>query len=122
MRAWDYGKRVCLVEKNKLGGAGVHHGALSSKTYWELSRDYLNARREDRGFHAQALHVELAQVTECVRTAVDEKTRQLHTQLRAHANPDDGMEAASLCSRVPHVSSTPPESRSTTSTARPGAR
>lgn len=37
MRAIDYGKRVALVEKNKVGGAGIYDGALSSKTLWELS-------------------------------------------------------------------------------------
>jgi dihydrolipoamide dehydrogenase len=37
MRAIDYGKRVCLIEKNKVGGAGVYNGALSSKTLWEIA-------------------------------------------------------------------------------------
>lgn len=37
MRAIDYGKRVILIEKNKVGGAGIYDGALSSKTLWELS-------------------------------------------------------------------------------------
>jgi len=37
MRAIDFGKRVCLIEKDKVGGAGVYNGALSSKTLWELS-------------------------------------------------------------------------------------
>jgi dihydrolipoamide dehydrogenase len=37
MRAIDYGKRVCLIEKDKVGGAGVYNGALSSKTLWEIS-------------------------------------------------------------------------------------
>lgn len=32
MRAIDFGKRVCLIEAKKVGGAGVYHGALSSKT------------------------------------------------------------------------------------------
>jgi dihydrolipoamide dehydrogenase len=31
MRASDFGKKVCIVEKNRLGGAGLHDGALSSK-------------------------------------------------------------------------------------------
>ena len=35
MRAVDFGKRVLLIEKDKLGGAGLHNGALSSKTFWE---------------------------------------------------------------------------------------
>ena len=37
MRAIDYGKRVCLIEKDKVGGAGVYNGALSSKTLWEIA-------------------------------------------------------------------------------------
>ena len=39
MRAVDFKKRVLLVEKEKIGGAGIHNGALSSKTWWELSRE-----------------------------------------------------------------------------------
>jgi dihydrolipoamide dehydrogenase len=38
MRAIDYGKKVILIEKNKIGGAGVYNGALASKTLWELSQ------------------------------------------------------------------------------------
>jgi dihydrolipoamide dehydrogenase len=37
MRGIDYGKTVCLIEKDRVGGAGVYNGALSSKTLWELS-------------------------------------------------------------------------------------
>ena len=37
MRAIDFGKKVCLIEKDKIGGAGLFAGALSSKTMWELS-------------------------------------------------------------------------------------
>ncbi len=32
MRALDFRKRVLLVERGKVGGAGVTNGALSSKT------------------------------------------------------------------------------------------
>ncbi len=38
MRAVDFGKRVVLIEKNKIGGAGLYAGALASKTLWELSQ------------------------------------------------------------------------------------
>lgn len=38
MRAIDFGKHVCLIEKERVGGAGVYNGALSSKTLWELSQ------------------------------------------------------------------------------------
>ena len=38
MRAVDFDKSVVLIEKDKLGGAGIYNGALTSKTMWELSR------------------------------------------------------------------------------------
>ena len=37
MRGIDFGKKVCLIEKKRIGGAGVYDGALTSKTLWELS-------------------------------------------------------------------------------------
>lgn len=37
MRGIDFGKKVCLIEKERVGGAGVYNGALSSKTLWEIS-------------------------------------------------------------------------------------
>jgi len=37
MRGLDFGKTVCLIERNKVGGAGVFNGALSSKTMWEVA-------------------------------------------------------------------------------------
>ena len=39
MRALDFKKKVLLIEKSRVGGAGVTNGALSSKTWWELSRE-----------------------------------------------------------------------------------
>lgn len=37
MRGIDFGKKVCLIERSRVGGSGVYNGALSSKTLWELS-------------------------------------------------------------------------------------
>lgn len=37
MRAIDFGKKVLLVERDKVGGAGLYNGALSSKTMWDFS-------------------------------------------------------------------------------------
>jgi len=45
MRSIDFGKRVCLIEKSRVGGAGVYHGALSSKTLWELSQRVRNVNQ-----------------------------------------------------------------------------
>ena len=40
MRAIDFGKKVILIEKDKIGGAGLYNGALTSKTMWELSQKF----------------------------------------------------------------------------------
>lgn len=37
MRGIDFGKKVCLIERDKVGGAGVYNGTLSSKTLWEIA-------------------------------------------------------------------------------------
>ena len=37
MRGIDFEKKVCLIEMDKVGGAGIYNGALSSKTLWELA-------------------------------------------------------------------------------------
>ncbi|MEQ9427021.1 MAG: NAD(P)/FAD-dependent oxidoreductase [Cyclobacteriaceae bacterium] len=51
MRAIDFKKKVLLVEKKQLGGAGIHHGALSSKTWWELSREFYQIRLQSRNYN-----------------------------------------------------------------------
>ena len=90
MRAWDYGKRVCLVEKGSLGGAGVHNGALSSKTLWELSCDFRRALRRDRGFVAETVRVDYTKVCHAVETAIAERVEQMSHQLRALESPVPG--------------------------------
>lgn len=87
MRCWDFGRRVCLVEKGPLGGAGVFNGALSSKTFWELSRDYRNARRLDRGYWARDIEVSFSRVHSVVDEACNTKAQQMGRQLDALAHP-----------------------------------
>ena len=70
MRAWDFGKQVCIVEKGPLGGSGVHNGALSSKTLWELSRNYINACRRDRDYIAEHVEIDFPHVVNCVYRAI----------------------------------------------------
>jgi dihydrolipoamide dehydrogenase len=42
VRAHDFGKKCCVIERKRLGGAGLHNGALSSKTMYHLSTEYQN--------------------------------------------------------------------------------
>ncbi len=81
MRAHDLGKRVLVIEKGKIGGAGIHAGALSSKTMWHLSNDYANACRTDRGYHARDIEVSYRAVMDTVRSAVREREVTLTRQL-----------------------------------------
>jgi dihydrolipoamide dehydrogenase len=46
MRAIDFGKKVLLVEKEKVGGAGLYNGALWSKTMWEYSMRIQQVRKD----------------------------------------------------------------------------
>lgn len=80
MRGLDFGKKVVLIEKKHLGGAGIHHGALSSKTFWELSQDVINAQRTDRGFHIQGFSLSYTEIVKAVEDAVCEKRQQLYDQ------------------------------------------
>lgn len=38
MRGIDLGKRVLLVERDRIGGTGIYNGALTSKTLWEIAQ------------------------------------------------------------------------------------
>ncbi|MBL0196204.1 MAG: NAD(P)/FAD-dependent oxidoreductase [Myxococcales bacterium] len=88
MRAHDLGKRVLLVEKGRVGGAGLHAGALSSKTMWHLSNDYAGACRTDRGYRARDVEVSYRAVMGSVRAAVREREELLTRQLAGLATPD----------------------------------
>ncbi|MDB4946593.1 MAG: Dihydrolipoamide dehydrogenase [Labilithrix sp.] len=88
MRAHDLGKRVVMIERGQVGGAGIHAGALSSKTMWHLSNDYACAARSDRGYRAVGnVEVSYPDVIASVRAAVAERRSLLERQLAHLANP-----------------------------------
>ncbi len=39
MRAVDFDKTVLLVERDRIGGAGIYDGALSSKTFGKYQKN-----------------------------------------------------------------------------------
>jgi dihydrolipoamide dehydrogenase len=81
MRALDAGKTVCLIEADEIGGAGVKWGALSSKTMWELAKDYTVAKREDRGYRVGSMEIDYGELRATVLQAVKEKQYQMRSQL-----------------------------------------
>lgn len=83
MRAIDFGKKVILIEKVKLGGAGIYDGALSSKTMWELSSRYKKVSDElgkDGG--GQSIDITFDKVKETIEEAVFDRKFQLTCHLR----------------------------------------
>lgn len=83
MRAIDFGKKVLLIEREKLGGAGIYDGALASKTMWELSTRYkrvydeLGKDRADRN-----LSITYDEVKKTIDEAIFERKFQLSCHLR----------------------------------------
>ncbi|HEU4412864.1 MAG TPA: NAD(P)/FAD-dependent oxidoreductase [Polyangiaceae bacterium] len=90
VRAHDLGKRVLLVERRRVGGAGVEWGALSSKTLWHLSNDYALACRTDRGFRAREIEVRFRDVAATVQAAVSERRELMTRQLACLGEPGPG--------------------------------
>jgi len=81
MRAIDLNKKVLLVEKDKIGGNGLYNGALSSKTFWEISKDIANTRRRIERNNHQKLPVNFKEILDDVRDAIFFRKIQLETHL-----------------------------------------
>ncbi|MBS1682941.1 MAG: NAD(P)/FAD-dependent oxidoreductase [Bacteroidetes bacterium] len=81
MRAIDFKKKTLLIEKKELGGAGVTNGALSSKTWWELSREASAFRKNLRRYDIQAPHINYKEIQNEVSKAVSERKSMLEEHL-----------------------------------------
>lgn len=75
MRAVDFGKKVLLVEKNRIGGAGVYNGVLTSKTLWEQALKVQSIRETMPDYEASF---------ESVSRTVDEAVFERKTQMTVH--------------------------------------
>jgi dihydrolipoamide dehydrogenase len=81
MRALDFKKKVLLVEKNRVGGAGVTNGALSSKTWWEMARESSAFRKSLRRFNIQAPAASYKEIQSEVRRAVQDRKDMLEEHM-----------------------------------------
>ena len=81
MRALDFKKKTLLVEKNRVGGAGVTNGALSSKTWWELSREASAFRKSLKRYNIQAPSISFSEIQAEVRRAVQERKGMLEEHM-----------------------------------------
>ena len=77
MRAVDFNKRVALIEKDQLGGAGIHNGALWSKTLWEISMSAAMLRSHGASLNAKDFDFDLEKISKEVHQALDGRVSQL---------------------------------------------
>lgn len=82
MRAVDFGKKVILVEKGKLGGAAIYDGVLTSKTTWELSTKVsaINELLEQKG--RPPFEMEWEYVQQTVREAIFDRKQQYAAHIK----------------------------------------
>lgn len=81
MRALDFRKRTLLIEKNLIGGAGVTNGALSSKTWWELSRETASFRKNLKKFNLKVPSLNYKEIQAEVGRAVMERLNLLNEHI-----------------------------------------
>ena len=82
MRGIDFGLRVLLIEKDKIGGAGLYNGALSSKTLWEISKDVDHAVKRTNKYSTNSkFELNFDEVRKELGQAVFERKTQLETHL-----------------------------------------
>ena len=82
MRAVDFNKKILLIEKNRLGGAGIFDGALSSKTFWEISKEYSSFSRKMIHYGLPMPPVKFSNILKEVTDAVQERSEQLEEHLK----------------------------------------
>jgi len=77
MRAIDFGKKVLLIEKKRLGGAGVYDGVLTSKTLWEQSLKAASIKETIPDYQ-----VKFDDVSKIVHEAIYERKTQMTVHLQ----------------------------------------
>ena len=81
MRSLDFKKKTLIVEKNRVGGAGITNGALSSKTWWELSREAAAFRKSLKRYNIPAPSINYKEIQAEVKRAVQERKGLLEEQM-----------------------------------------
>ncbi|MBN2695714.1 NAD(P)/FAD-dependent oxidoreductase [bacterium] len=86
MRAVDFNKKVCLVEGRFVGGTGIWNGVLTSKTMWELSKDFSIAHSVNRGFRAASIIVDYKEIRNCIIKAAKSRQYLMYSQIETLSN------------------------------------
>ncbi len=81
MRGLDFGKKVLLIEKSAVGGAGIYNGALTSKTMWEVSRESQTVFKRNRKYGLPTHDLSYLEVVNEVKEAIYERKSHLEHHL-----------------------------------------
>ena len=81
MRAMDFKKKTLLIERKSLGGAGVTNGALSSKTWWEISRETAMLNKHLKRFNMQTPEINFQKIKTEVSNAVNHRIGMLKSHM-----------------------------------------
>ncbi len=81
MRAVDFKKNVLLIERDRIGGAGIYNGALSSKTFWEISKEFASFNKKMQHFDLPLPDFQFKNILQEVNQAIIERSEQLEKHL-----------------------------------------
>ena len=80
-------KKTLLIERSVLGGAGVTNGALSSKTWWEISRETAMLDKHLKRFNMEMPDVDFQEVKSEVAGAVKYRIDMLQEHMDQREMP-----------------------------------
>lgn len=86
MRAIDLEKKVVLIERDKIGGAGIYNGALSSKTLWELSNKVANVNEVISTRLQDKVKLSWKEITSTLNEAIFERKYQYACHIKLLEN------------------------------------
>ncbi|MFK7900951.1 MAG: NAD(P)/FAD-dependent oxidoreductase [Cyclobacteriaceae bacterium] len=90
MRAMDFKKKTILIEKEKIGGAGLYNGAFQSKAMWELAKDVATTRQKMVKLSSfDNFQYRYKDVQKELNSAVNERAHQLEKHLDLLTTDDE---------------------------------
>ena len=92
MRGIDLGKRVLLVERDRIGGTGIYNGALTSKTLWEIAQRVSSTNELMRTRGREPFRLSWEEVSKAMHEAAFERKYlyACHMQLLASQKDEPG--------------------------------
>lgn len=90
MRAIDLGKRVLLVERDRIGGTGIYNGALASKTLWEIAHRVSSTNELMRTRGREPFRLSWEEIGKTVNEAIFERKYLYACHMQMLSNNKEG--------------------------------